>query len=59
MTPLEKAKQNQAEQPCFCCEKSERIDGILYCGVNGKLYCRNLKAYLVAEENTKERENNV
>ena len=37
MTPLEKAKQKQTEQPCSCCEKSERIDGILYCGVSGKI----------------------
>lgn len=34
LTPLEKAK---GEKSCQTCEKSERVKGILYCGVSGKM----------------------
>lgn len=39
MTPLEKAKQkaNKDKEACCNCEKSERVNGVLYCGVNGKI----------------------
>ena len=40
MTPLEKAKANllKGENPsCKTCPKSERVKGVLYCGVSGKI----------------------
>ena len=37
MTPLEKAKAKQKEISCAPCPKSERVNGVLYCGVNGKI----------------------
>jgi hypothetical protein len=41
MTPLEIAKKNQEQRktkpPCDKCPKSERIEGTLYCGVDGKI----------------------
>lgn len=35
MTPLEKAKAK--ETACIKCEKAERVNGVLYCTVNGKI----------------------
>jgi hypothetical protein len=41
MTPLEIAKKNQekwrTKPPCYKCPKSERVEGTLYCGVDGKI----------------------
>lgn len=35
MTPFEKAKSH--ETTCKNCEKSERVNGVLYCTANGKI----------------------
>lgn len=37
MTPLEMAKAKQKELSCATCPKSERVNGVLYCGVSGKI----------------------
>lgn len=39
MTPFEKAKQKAKlnETACKNCEKSERVNGVLYCTANGKI----------------------
>lgn len=39
MTPLEKAKLKAKENETACrnCEKSERVNGVLYCGATGKI----------------------
>lgn len=38
MTALEKAKAKEKDpKPCKECPKSERVNGVLYCGVSGKI----------------------
>lgn len=38
MTPLEKAKANEKKpKPCNECPRSERVNGVLYCQVSGKI----------------------
>lgn len=38
MTALEKAKKAvQEPTPCKDCHKSERVNGTLYCTINGKM----------------------
>ena len=38
MTPLEKAKAKESQpKPCGECPKSERVNGVLYCSVSGKI----------------------
>lgn len=44
MTPLERAKANllkwqeeKKKPPCKDCPKSERVNGLLFCGVSGKI----------------------
>lgn len=39
MNLLEKAKQKakKDKEACYNCEKSERVNGVLYCTVNGKI----------------------
>lgn len=37
MTPLEMARARAKKISCATCPKSERVNGVLYCGVSGKI----------------------
>lgn len=60
MTPLEKAKQKSKinAQHCCNCEKSERVNGILYCGVTGKIILPQFENCCCCRGKLKENEKN-
>ena len=44
MTPLERARERQSlPKPCKECNKGERVNGVLYCQVSGKIILPQLE----------------
>lgn len=60
MTPLERAKQKakKDKEACCNCEKSERVNGVLYCTVNGKIIMPRFEDMCLCRGKLKEREEN-
>lgn len=58
MTPLEKTKQKAKEnkEACCNCEKSERVNGVLFCGVTGKIILRRFENVCLCRGKRKERD---
>ena len=61
MTPLERAKQKakKDKEACYNCEKSERVNGVLYCTVNGKIIMPRFADMCLCRGKLKEREENA
>ncbi|MGN1120680.1 MAG: hypothetical protein ACI4Q4_10000 [Oscillospiraceae bacterium] len=59
MTPLEKAKKKAKEnkEACCNCEKSERVNGILFCNVSGKIILPRFEGICVCRGKRKEHDN--